>query len=100
MATRLPPAPLGQPPGHSFWNDWYEKLRKLVDDLTYQVANIFTGIINTENRITLGTDTVDDLIVDDTLKGLVLKSPDGNYWRVTINNSGTLIRTSLGATKP
>jgi hypothetical protein len=33
MAIKLPPTPLGVPPGHSFWNDWYEKLRKLVENL-------------------------------------------------------------------
>lgn len=27
MAVKLPPQPVGMPPGHSMWNDWYEKLR-------------------------------------------------------------------------
>lgn len=27
MAFLLPPQPVGVPPGHSMWNDWYEKLR-------------------------------------------------------------------------
>lgn len=31
MAVILPPVPTGMPPGHSFWNDWYEKLRTLVN---------------------------------------------------------------------
>jgi len=31
MAFKLPPSPVGQPPGNSFWNDWYEKLRTLVN---------------------------------------------------------------------
>jgi hypothetical protein len=30
----LPPSPLGQPPGNTFWNDWYEKLRTLVNGST------------------------------------------------------------------
>lgn len=29
--AKLPPQPMGVPPGHSYWNDWYEKLRALVD---------------------------------------------------------------------
>lgn len=31
MAVILPPTPIGVPPGHSFWNDWYEKLRTLIN---------------------------------------------------------------------
>jgi len=31
MAVILPPTPIGVPPGHSFWNDWYEKLRTIVN---------------------------------------------------------------------
>ena len=31
MADILPPTPVGVPPGHSFWNDWYERLRTLVN---------------------------------------------------------------------
>lgn len=29
--TKLPPTPTGVPPGHSFWNDWYERLRNIVN---------------------------------------------------------------------
>ena len=31
MADLLPPMPVGVPPSHSFWNDWYEKLRTLIN---------------------------------------------------------------------
>lgn len=37
MAVLLPPTPVGVPPGHSFWNDWYEKLRTLVNTGTITV---------------------------------------------------------------
>ena len=30
--AKLPPTPVGVPPGHSFWNDWYEKLRNLINN--------------------------------------------------------------------
>lgn len=46
MAVILPPTPIGVPPGHSFWNDWYEKLRTVVNTGAISVtwANInFTG---------------------------------------------------------
>jgi hypothetical protein len=29
--AKLPPIPVGIPPGHSYWNDWYEKLRNLIN---------------------------------------------------------------------
>jgi len=46
MATKLPPSPVGVPPGHSFWNDWYEKIRTIVNEGSISVlwANInFSG---------------------------------------------------------
>lgn len=30
--AKLPPIPVGVAPGHSFWNDWYEKLRNLINN--------------------------------------------------------------------
>ena len=29
--AQLPPTPVGVPPGSSYWNDWYEKLRYLIN---------------------------------------------------------------------
>jgi hypothetical protein len=46
MAVLLPPTPIGSPPGSAFWNDWYEKLRQLINNGAVSVlwANInFTG---------------------------------------------------------
>lgn len=31
MAVLLPPQPFGQPPDSAFWNDWYERLRTVVN---------------------------------------------------------------------
>lgn len=45
-------------------------------------------------------DTVDDVIIDDSTNGLVLKSPDDHYWRVTVDNAGALTTTDLGTVKP
>jgi len=47
-----------------------------------------------------GIDTTDDIIIDDSANGLVLKSPDGHYWRVQVTNAGALTVTDLGTTKP
>lgn len=162
MAQFLPPAPSGIPPGHAFWNDWYEKLRTLVNNtvniawtaitgtpttlagygitdatpsshvgsggaahanvVAAGAAGFMTGAdktkldgaevqsnknassgyagLNASSRITRGVDTTDDVIVDLTTKGLVLKSPDGNYWRGTISNLGVVAWANLGLTKP
>jgi len=45
-------------------------------------------------------DTLDDVIVDDSANGLVLKSPDAHYWRITVDNAGALTTTDLGTVKP
>ena len=46
MSSILPPSPQVVPPGHAFWNVWYEKLRKIVNDLATSISWIninFTG---------------------------------------------------------
>ena len=46
MAVLLPPQPIGVPPDSGLWNDWYQKLRDLINNgaVTVTWANInFTG---------------------------------------------------------
>lgn len=64
-------------------------------------ANGYAGL-NSSSRTTKGVDTTDDLIVDDATNGLVLKDTQGtpHYWRVTVDNTGVLVITDLGTTKP
>jgi hypothetical protein len=45
----LPPSPIGQPPGNSFWNDWYEKLRTIVNTGAISIA--WTGITGTPTTL-------------------------------------------------
>ena len=116
-------------PGSSYWNDWYEKLRTLVNGITSAVAwSLITGTpttlsgygildgqatsqkdaasgyagLNASSRTTKGVDTTDDIIVDLATKGLVLKDTQGtpHYWRVTVSVLGVLTTTDLGTTKP
>jgi hypothetical protein len=54
----------------------------------------------TATRATRGVDTTDYLVVDDSAKGVVLKSPDGHYWLVTVDNTGALNTSDLGTSKP
>ena len=40
----IPPQPVGIPPGHSYWNDWIEKLRTVVNQLLTSINwSIITG---------------------------------------------------------
>lgn len=42
--AKLPPTPVGVPPGHNYWNDWYEKLRTLINETTVAFTSLdFTG---------------------------------------------------------
>lgn len=42
--AKLPPQPIGVAPGSSYWNDWYEKLRTFVEQITTSVDwSIITG---------------------------------------------------------
>jgi hypothetical protein len=45
MAAKLPPLPVGVAPGSGYWNDWYEKLRKIINDLISGVGhNVLSGL--------------------------------------------------------
>jgi hypothetical protein len=126
----IPPTPVGALPGSAFWNDWIEKIRTVVNDILTTGLNwtnitgtpttlagygITDGVELTANknaasgyagltssRITKGAITTDDLIVDNAAKGLVLKDTQGtpHYWRVTVDNTGTLVISDLGTSAP
>jgi len=44
-SNKLPPLPVGVAPGSGYWNDWYEKLRKIINDLVGGVGhNTLAGL--------------------------------------------------------
>jgi hypothetical protein len=44
MPNKLPPLPVGAAPGSYFWNDWYEKLRTLINSLLDGISwSLITG---------------------------------------------------------
>ena len=47
-------------------------------------------------------DVAEDIIIDLATKGLVLKDTQGtpHYWRITVENDGSLKTTDLGTEKP
>lgn len=73
----------------------YPSFQEAIRAIAVQWGAAFNG-----TRMVRGVDTVDDVIVDSNTKGVVLRSPDGNYWRLTVSNVGAVSATSLGATKP
>lgn len=142
MPTLIPPQPPGASglPGSYWWNDFVEKVRFVINNLStgninhndlqniqggssterYHLSAANAGLVpnaeqttnknansgyaglNSVGRITKGVDTTDDVIVDDATNGLVLKDTQGtpHYWRVTVDNTGALVTTDLGTTKP
>jgi hypothetical protein len=127
MPALLPPLPVGVAPGSSYWNDWYEKLRTLVNATASSIpwslitgqpttlagygitdgqnisqknaANGYAGL-NGVSRTTKGVDSTDYIIVDSTTAGFTMKSPNGHYWVATISNLGVVTWTDVGTTKP
>lgn len=81
MAGKLPPTPVGVPPGHSFWNDWYEKLRALINDTVVNFSDLnFTG----SNLTSIATRNHNDL---QNIQG----GSSGQYYHLTSAQSVTAI---------
>jgi hypothetical protein len=55
-------------------------------------GNIGVGNSNPKSKFTV---TGGDVNITDIASGIILKSPNGNCWRVTIDNSGNLVRTAI-----
>lgn len=69
-------------------------LRAFLYDLIRRLSLVFAAKTN--------RDSLDDLVFDDATKGVVLKDTQSpaHYWRVTVDNTGTLVVSDLGTTKP
>jgi hypothetical protein len=57
-------------------------------------ANGNVGIGTTAPKAKLEV-TNGDVYVNDATKGIILKSPNGNCWRVTMDNTGNFVRTAI-----
>lgn len=95
MATKLPPLPLGVLPGSTYWNDWYEKLRTLINSFLTGISwSLITGTPTTlaGYGITNGQTTLTNsaglaaALNDETGTGLAV-----------FNNTPTLITPAIGA---
>lgn len=50
MAILIPPSPVGSPPGSGFWNDWFEKVRNVINSGSVNV--LWTALNFTASNIT------------------------------------------------
>jgi hypothetical protein len=93
--VKLPPQPIGVTPGSSYWNDWYEKLRTFVEQITTSVDwSIITGKPTTlaGYGITNGQTT----LVNSAGLAAALSDETGTGLAV-FNNSPTLVTPAIGA---
>lgn len=59
------------------------------------------GTAQTPTEVSRFTKTGDFVLgIQSDTKGLVLKSPDGHYWRITVDNAGVLSTADLGTSIP
>lgn len=56
-----------------------------------------TGDITNDGNIEMAAG---DLIAHDNTKGMVLQSPNGHYWRISVSNAGALSTADLGTSFP
>jgi hypothetical protein len=75
--------PLQNPPvmddmGNSRWMDWFRSITTKFNN--YKTTN--------------------DVVVDSSTNGFVLQSPDGTYWRITVDNSGNITANDIGSVPP
>jgi hypothetical protein len=92
--AKLPPQPLGVPPGSSYFNDWYEKLRTFVEQITTSVAwSIITGTPTT----LAGYGITNGQTVLTNSAGLAAALSDETGTGLSVfNNTPTLITPNIG----
>lgn len=93
--NKLPPLPNGVAPGSGYWNDWYEKLRTLVNEiLTGFSWSLITGTPTT----LAGYGITDAQIKLNNSAGLAAALSDETGTGVAVfNTSPTLVTPVLGA---
>ena len=55
-------------------------------------GNLGVGESNPRTKVHV---TNGDIYIDDTTSGIIMKSPNNNCWRVTIDNTGAMVSTPL-----
>jgi len=85
----------GSGTGSNFFISTYSdagNFQQLVFNIERNSGRIGIGTYQPKSRLHV---TGGDVYISDIASGVIIKSPDGNCWRVTIDNSGNLIRTAI-----
>jgi hypothetical protein len=69
----------------------------LISDNTYPSATELMGAAGSKSS---GITVEAPMFTDNAAKGLVLRSPNGTYWRMTVSDAGALGVANLGTTRP
>jgi hypothetical protein len=94
MANLLPPMPIGMPPDSSFWNDWYEKLRTLINAIS---TSISWNIITDKPTTLAGYGITDAQTKLNNSAGLAAALSDETGTGLAVfNNTPTLVTPILG----
>jgi hypothetical protein len=62
------------------------------NDIYYNEGNIGIGTKEPNTKVEIASG---DIFISDINSGIIMKSPDGNCWRGTLDNSGILVFTSI-----
>jgi hypothetical protein len=65
-----------------------------------KISSVLAGDGVTRKLSMSGVDLSSDVVVDDAAKGIVLKSPNNHYWRLTVDDAGNLMAEDVGLEKP
>ncbi|HEX6682947.1 MAG TPA: right-handed parallel beta-helix repeat-containing protein [Candidatus Limnocylindrales bacterium] len=68
----------------------------VMDNSLANATELLGGAGRSSAGITVGA----PLFTDNAAKGLVLRSANGTYWRVTVSDSGALTTTNIGTARP
>ena len=77
-----------------FYTGWNSSSALASNERMRVEANGNVGIGTTTPKAKLEV-TNGDVYVNDATKGIILKAPNGGCWRVTVDNTGNFVRTSI-----
>lgn len=83
-----------RPRNFAIWNQTALRPSFAIDGFTNRIAIGMTGTFIPQIKSTLHVFS-GDINIEQIGSGIILKSPNGACWRITIDNSGNLVRTAI-----
>lgn len=98
MANLLPPLPVGIVPGSGYWNDWYEKLRTMINSVV--VNGISWALVSGKPTTVAGFGITDAVTLTgaETITNKTMSGPSVTVTGDVTAGSGTLIKSSVSLT--